>query len=149
MKRIQTFLIGLACCACCSLAWAADKAHTVRTAQVSKIELVWNDQVHALQLDFIDDLNRRIGGVSFYLPDKYTLKSGKTLTLKDLEGVCLTSMERPYEVSGPTFLKFAKEFSVELKRGGTVRFTVQGKDSFCGQEWDYDVRGEAKIPTDS
>lgn len=129
-------------------AGAVEKAHTLRTAQVKRLMVEWAPGVNALHVDFVGESDRPLGGLSFYLPEHLTLKSGKAVTAKELSGACLRACEQPLELGGPRVLRMVKEFSAELKRGGQLKFWVSGKETFNGQEWDFDVRGEARIPAE-
>lgn len=139
-KWLPTLFLALALSAA-----GADKAHTVRTAQVREIKAEWRSNINALYLDFYDDQERWMGGAALFLPENLSVKSGKAVTVKDLNGACLRSISRPFEMSGPRVLRMVKEFSAELKRGGQMKFSIVGKETLDGQEWDFDVRGEARI----
>jgi len=128
--------------------WAADKAHTMRTAQIKKYVVEWKDEnsINGFNVDFFDGENEWLGGVTLLFPSNYVPKAGRTVSLKEIESVSLRCPEKPFSVGGRPIYKLTKEFSAELKPGGAFKFWIQGKESFMDQEWDVDVRADLKLP---
>lgn len=141
-------------------AWGADKAHTLRNEQIQKFGIEWSDGekgINGFIVDFFDEHDHRIGGVTFFLPQPVpgpngkptgglSVNSNRTIGPKELDGFSVSCVERPFDLGGPPASRLLKEFSADLKHGGTLHFWVKGKQSYMGQEWDLDVRGDLKIP---
>ena len=132
----------------CSGLWAADKPHTLRTAQIKRYAVEWSDAVKGINgfnVDFFDAEDKYIGGVTFLFLSSFNQKA-RSAGLKELEGNSLSSAEKPFSVGGRSIFKLAKEFSVDLKPGGALRFWVKGKETFQEQEWDFDVKADLQLP---
>ncbi|MBS2034493.1 hypothetical protein JST97_05885 [bacterium] len=121
-----------------SLSAGADPWHTLRNKAIKRFKLEYSDPqkgINGYHLDCFDERDEWVGGLTFYLRDGF---SGKTASLKDLDGLNLRSPIKPQSAGGRSILKMVKEFSVS---GGLVHFVVQGKEG----EWDLDLRGDLKL----